>query len=104
MSRIRRNVNDLSEEEVNLLEKAFQGIIARDEIEDLSKPIDEAHPENISFFRLASFHGYITYHCYHHGNYGFFHWHRKYVYLCEAALRSVPGCEEVNFYFIFKHY
>ena len=98
MSRERRNVNELSGADVDLLEKAFLGIMARDETEDLSLPIDEAHPERISYFRLAAFHGYITYHCYH-GKVSFFHWHRKYVYLFEEALRSVPGCGDVTFLF-----
>merc|ERR1719282_1563058 len=86
--RIRKNVTDLDQEEIDLLTKAFKGIMARDESKTKSQ-LEQ------SYFFLASYHGYPRHVC-RHNDPLFLNWHRKYVRLFEDALRSVPGCENVT--------
>ncbi|QJE94911.1 tyrosinase family protein [Luteolibacter luteus] len=88
-SRIRKNIEDLTADELTLLKKAFEGIITKD-------PDD---PQ--SFFRLAGIHwlpGTGTpprFFCQHHAP-GYNPWHRPYLLVFENALRSIPGCESVT--------
>ena len=82
--RQRKNVNDITKQEQDLLIKAFQGIM------DL--PND--HPN--SYYQLGGIHWYPgeTY-CEHHIH-PFLSWHRAYLLQFENALRSIPGCETVT--------
>ena len=87
-TRMRKSVHEIHEnsDELLLLKKAFEGIIARDH--DIS--------DSTSYFRLVGIHwlpGPGTY-CRHHDN-GYNPWHRAYLIAFEDALRSVDGCESV---------
>lgn len=96
--RIRKNLADLTDEEVETLKKAFKGIQARD--------LD--HTAKDSYFTLAGVHWYPSHpsgddynpravglYCHHHiPRYN--PWHRAYIYEFENALRSVEGCEDVT--------
>lgn len=87
--RVRRNILDLSSEEVALLQKAFKEIMARD--------ADGDAPQ--SFFTLAGIHwlpgpATNTY-CRHHDD-AYNPWHRAYLMAFEDALRSIEGCEDVT--------
>lgn len=86
--RIRRSIHELDDKEINLLKKAFTGIMNRDQDRD----------DPASFFNLAGIHwlpGPIaeTY-CRHHDD-AYNPWHRAYLMAFEDALRSVDGCESV---------
>lgn len=90
-TRVRRSVHELEDgsEELNLLKKAFKGLMDRDA--DLSDPK--------SFFNLAGIHwlpGPVenTF-CRHHDD-AYNPWHRAYLHAFEDALRSVDGCENVT--------
>ena len=86
--RMRRNIHDLGDEELDLLKRAFKGIMERDQ--DTNDPT--------SFFNLAGIHwlpgpATETY-CRHHDD-AYNPWHRAYLIAFEDALRSVDGCEDV---------
>jgi hypothetical protein len=87
--RVRKNVANLSDEDVATLKAAFSGLMGR----DASDPG--------SYYALAGIHqlpggwdGVIG-RCQHHVN-PFNPWHRVYLKAFEDALRSVPGCEDVT--------
>lgn len=86
---LRKDVLSLSEAEINLLKKAFQGL--RDRDSDIN--------DRFSFFNLAGVHWYPGprryIHCRHHDN-EYNPWHRAYLIVFENALRSVEGCEDVT--------
>ncbi len=89
--RVRKSLHEIDKEseEFQLLKKAFEGIMARDENRD----------DPTSFFNLAGIHwlpGPIeaTY-CRHHDD-TYNPWHRAYLFAFEDALRSVEGCESVT--------
>jgi hypothetical protein len=82
--RIRKDARSLSEDELETVRRAFQGIIDRD-------PDDET-----SYFHLAGLHWFpAPSECLHHED-RYHMWHRAYLRLFEDALRSVPGCEDVT--------
>jgi tyrosinase len=81
--RVRKDARDLSDDEVETLRRAFQGIMDRD-------PDDE-----MSYFALAGQHWYPNVHCLHHED-RYHPWHRVYMGKFEDALRSVPGCADVT--------
>ncbi|KAE8154968.1 hypothetical protein BDV25DRAFT_135307 [Aspergillus avenaceus] len=91
----RKNIRDLSTEELDKLIKAFKGI-------------QDKHPEDPdSFFHIAGYHGqpfrgagyensdWWGGYC-HHGNVLFPTWHRAYLWRLEKALQTVPGCGDVT--------
>ena len=84
-TRVRKDINTLSADELALLKKAFSGIMAKD-------------PADLNgYFVQAGYHWYPapnTY-CMHHVP-GYNPWHRAYLLSFENALRSVPGCESVT--------
>jgi tyrosinase len=83
VTRVRKDVRDLSDEEVDTLAQAFRGLMARD-------PSDPK-----GYFVLAGIHWYPSTYCMHHvDNYN--PWHRQYMIEFEDALRSVEGCEGVT--------
>lgn len=82
-ARLRKNVTSLSDSEVQALEAAFSGLMARD-------PSDPN-----GYFAIAGDHGLPHQWCQHHED-RFNPWHRFYLKLFEDALRSVPGCEDVT--------
>jgi len=86
-SRLRKNINDLSEGEIKRLKLAFSGLMARDE--------DRDNPQ--SYFNLAGLHWLPrpNVYCRHHEN-AYNPWHRLYMNTFEDALRSVDGCEDVT--------
>lgn len=87
--RVRRSIHALEADEINLLKKAFEGIMARD------GDLDNAQ----SFFKLAGIHWLPTTdneaYCRHHDD-AYNPWHRAYLMAFEDALRSVEGCEDVT--------
>ncbi len=84
-TRIRKDINDLSETELSNLKTAFTAIMAK----------DTSDPN--SYFVQAGYHwlpaGNLF--CQHHVP-GYNPWHRAYLVSFENALRSVPGCENVT--------
>ncbi len=85
VSRVRKDIAALSEDEIALLKQAFQGMMDR----------DDDDPQ--SYFAIAGLHwlpGPDVY-CRHHEN-AYNPWHRAYLQVFEDALRSVPGCESVT--------
>ena len=89
--RVRKSLHDIEteSEELAILRRAFEGIMARD--------ADVHDPQ--SYFNLAGFHWLPgpqtkTY-CRHHDN-AYNPWHRSYLMAFEDALRSVEGCENVT--------
>lgn len=100
--RVRKDINTLSQAELDLLIKAFAGIQANEP--DLEK-LDDPNPKD--FFTIAGFHGmpfrgagynnpqWWGGYC-NHGNVLFPTWHRTYLLCLENALRSVEGCENVS--------
>lgn len=83
-SRVRRNLAEMSEDEVALVVKAFEEIMAR----------EPDHPQ--SYFQVAGLHWFPKpYYCVHHEN-RYNPWHRVYMERIEDALRSVEGCEDVT--------
>lgn len=84
VTRIRKDVRNLMDEEKDILQKAFQGLMDRE-------PND---PE--SYFALAGIHWYpAPIYCKHHES-RYNPWHRAYLLRFEDALRSVDGCENVT--------
>jgi tyrosinase len=83
VARVRKDVRDLSGEELDKLARAFRGLMERD-------PNDPK-----SYFVLAGIHWYPSIYCMHHvDNYN--PWHRLYMLEFEDALRTVEGCEDVT--------
>lgn len=83
-TRIRKDVDLLSDTERDLLKKAFEGILAK----------DPADPN--SYFVQAGYHWLpAPLYCQHHVP-AYNPWHRAYLLSFENALRSVPGCEDVT--------
>ncbi len=83
VERVRKNVNDLGDDERQALATAFSGLMARDPgAED-------------SYFALAGVHGLPQAYCEHHDN-PFNPWHRVYLWNFETQLRTVEGCEDVT--------
>lgn len=85
MSRVRKNLTELSPAEIEKLKQAFCGLIKQD-------PDDSQ-----SYFSLAGIHWLPgpNYYCRHHEN-AYNPWHRLYLIKFEDALRSVEGCEDVT--------
>ena len=89
--RVRKSLHDIEtdSEELTILKKAFEGIMARDA--DIDDPI--------SFFNLAGLHWLsnpsANRYGRHHDN-AYNPWHRSYLMAFEDALRSVEGCENVT--------
>lgn len=88
-NRMRRNLADYEEgsEELELLRKAFRGIMN----------LDTEEPDNPnSYFNVASIHWFPQpLYCRHHEN-AYNPWHRAYLLQFENALRSIDGCEDVT--------
>jgi tyrosinase len=84
-TRIRKEVTTLTGPELDLLKKAFSGILAL--------PITDPN----SYFVQAAYHWLPApnAYCMHHVA-GYNPWHRAYMLSFENALRSVPGCESVT--------
>jgi tyrosinase len=83
-SRIRKDVNSLSDPERDKVKKAFAGIMAKD-------PSDPN-----SYFVQAGYHWLPPpLYCQHHVP-AYNPWHRAYLLCFENALRSIPGCEDVT--------
>lgn len=86
---VRKNILDLSVDEINLLKEAFQGL--RDRDRDIS--------DHFSLFNLAGIHWYPGprryIHCRHHDS-EYNPWHRAYLIVFENALRSIDGCENIT--------
>jgi len=82
--RVRKEVNDLSDAEVDKLIAAFEGMMS----------LDVSDPN--SFFVQAGYHWFPkpTY-CMHHAP-GYNPWHRAFLISFENAMRSIPGCEDVT--------
>lgn len=84
-TRIRKDITQLSSDEITTLKKAFNGIMALSTT-DLN-----------SYFVQAGYHWLPagnTY-CMHHAP-AFLSWHRAYMLSFENALRSIEGCEDVT--------
>ncbi|TBA52722.1 tyrosinase family protein [Rhizobium ruizarguesonis] len=82
-SRTRKNVHNLTNDEIQTLKKAFRGLMERDPAQD------------DSYFAIASIHGLPQAWCSHHID-QYNPWHRVYLKTFEDALRSIPGCEDVT--------
>ncbi|WP_127506621.1 tyrosinase family protein [Actinoplanes solisilvae] len=82
-TRIRKNIETLSESELETLKTAFAGLMAR----------PASAPD--SYFALAGIHGLSQRWCLHHED-RYNPWHRVYLQVFEDALRSVPGCADVT--------
>lgn len=83
-TRIRKDVRELSPDEVDTLRLAFQGIMDRE-------PDDPT-----SYFHLAGQHWLPNPgQCMHHVD-GYHPWHRAFMQMFEDALRTVPGCADVT--------
>lgn len=81
--RVRKNVANLSADEIEKLRTAFTGIMAR-------RP-----SQADSYFALAGHHGLPESWCLHHED-RFNPWHRVYLRIFEDALRSIPDCQDVT--------
>jgi tyrosinase len=84
--RIRKDINSLSQAEIDNLKNAFSGIIRKDK-SDLN-----------SYFVQAGYHwlpAHPALYCQHHVP-AYNPWHRAYLMSFENALRSVPGCENIT--------
>jgi hypothetical protein len=82
--RVRKEITSLSQTELDTLEKAFSGILAKDNTDPNSYFVQTGHhwlPSPV--------------HCQHHVP-AYNPWHRAYMISFENALRSVPGCENVT--------
>lgn len=82
-SRIRKNAANLTSDEVQLLAKAFSGVMA--------KAVDDQQ----GYFFIAGLHGLPGGYCQHHND-PFNPWHRIYLKQFEDALRAIPGCGAVT--------
>jgi len=84
VNRVRKNVEELSDSELNLLKKAFRGI--------MKKPSSDPK----SYFYIAGIHWFPEpSRCEHHTPL-YNPWHRAYLELFEDALRSIEGCGTVT--------
>ncbi|WP_420346552.1 tyrosinase family protein [Pelagibius sp.] len=86
--RVRRSISELSEDDVKLLIKAFEGIM------------DRGTDDPTGYFKIAGIHWYPNTppdeaYCQHHVAH-YHMWHRAYLLQFEDALRSVPGCNTVT--------
>ena len=81
-ARVRKDVRDLSADEITALAGAFRDLMGR-------HPDDES-----SYFALAGLHGFPNSYCLHHQDL-YNPWHRVYLRHFEDALRTVPGCAGV---------
>jgi hypothetical protein len=102
-SRIRKDIVDLSKEELDKLIYAWTGIQENPPDPD-TQPDD---PNTMSFFNIAAFHGepfrgagysnsgWWGGYC-NHGNVLFPTWHRAYLLCLENALRSISYCKDVT--------
>lgn len=82
--RIRKNINNLSLNEVTKLKIAFKGLM------------DKSETDELSYFKITGYHGYpLPSECVH-GSEQFNHWHRLYLLQMENALRTIPDCEDVT--------
>lgn len=86
--RIRKSLTELTEDEVKLVTKAFEGMMDRD-------PADDE-----SYFKIAGIHWFPNQppndaFCQHHTAH-YHMWHRAYLLKFEDAMRTVPGCSEVT--------
>jgi tyrosinase len=82
-ARLRKNINSLTQPEIDALITAFKGIMA----------LDPSDPN--SYYNVASQHGVPHLYCMHHVQ-PFTAWHRIYMKTFEDALRSIPGCGDVT--------
>jgi hypothetical protein len=85
-SRIRKDINDLTQPELATLRQAFSGIIAK------------APTDPNSYFVQAGIHYWPAHpalYCQHHVP-AYNPWHRPFLLGFENALRSIPGCEQVT--------
>jgi tyrosinase len=82
--RVRKDVRDLSADEITALARAFRDLMGR-------------HPDNeTSYFYLAGIHGLPDFaYCKHHQDL-YNPWHRLYLRKFEDALRTVPGCADMT--------
>ncbi len=85
-SRVRKDISTLTDDEVDLLIKAYDGIIAKDW---------DPNVPNTGYYEVAKYHGVPDYYCSHMIP-PFMSWHRAYMLSFENALRSVKGCENVT--------
>ncbi len=84
VERLRKDVDNLSNDEIKLLTKAFIGIM----------DLDRTDPN--SFFAIAGIHWYPDKdRCQHHVD-KYHPWHRAYMKRFEDALRTIDGCEDVT--------
>lgn len=86
--RVRRSLSELSKDDVDLLKKAFKGIMDRDS------------DDPTSYFKIAGIHWFPNTppneaYCQHHVAH-YHMWHRAYLLQFEDALRSVPDCAPVT--------
>ncbi|MFM5894625.1 MAG: tyrosinase family protein [Novosphingobium sp.] len=81
--RLRKDAAGLSQQEIDSLAVAFQGLMDRD-------PDDPN-----GYFAIAQIHGMPLRFCQHHND-PYNPWHRVYLKMFEDALRSIPGCAEVT--------
>lgn len=83
-TRIRKDIERLTTNELDLVKKAFEGILG----------LDTSDPN--SYFVQAGYHWLPPpLYCQHHVP-AYNPWHRAYLLSFENALRSVPGCETVT--------
>jgi hypothetical protein len=88
-ARLRKNVDSLSADEIEILKKAFRGIMALD-------PAGPDGPINLnSYFGQAAIHGLPLAYCMHHVD-TYNPWHRVYVTRFEDSLRAIEGCENLT--------
>ncbi|MDA4845258.1 tyrosinase family protein [Hoeflea poritis] len=89
VGRLRRNLADFDKnsEELDLLVRAFEGILK----------LDEDDPDNPNaYFNVAGVHWLPEpLYCRHHEN-AYNPWHRAYLLKFENALRSIDGCKDVT--------
>lgn len=82
--RVRKDARDLSDSEIEVLRRAFEGLMGRSP--------DDA----MSYFALAGIHWYpVPFNCKHHED-RYNPWHRAYLLRFEDALRTIEGCESVT--------
>lgn len=82
--RVRKDADSLTDEEIEKLKKAFKGIM------------DLPSSDKNSYFYIAGLHWFPEpSRCEHHTPL-YNPWHRAYLELFEAALRTIEGCEDVT--------
>lgn len=84
VKRLRRDVDDLDQGEIDLLITAFEGIMK----------LPRTDPN--SYFALASIHWYPDKDRCEHHNDKYHPWHRAYLLRFENALRTISGCEDIT--------